>query len=59
MLVNLLTSSKAYTKLFHVVHCIIPAHNVASLKKNIFHKHPRMHDELTFDTFVQIYEQVM
>ncbi len=59
MLVNLLTSPQAYKKAFHAVHCIIPAHSVASLKKNIFLKHPRMHDELNFATLDRIYEQVM
>ncbi len=32
---------------------------MASLKKNIFHNHPRMHEELNFDTLDRIYEQVM
>jgi hypothetical protein len=59
MLVNLLTSPQAYKKAFSAVHCIIPAHSVASLKKNIFAKHPRMHDELNFLTLDRIYEQVM
>jgi hypothetical protein len=59
MLVNVLTSSQAYKKGFHAVHCIIPAHSVANLKNNIFSKHPRMHDELNFVTLDQIYEQVM
>jgi len=59
MLVNLLTSPHVYKKAFHAVHCIIPAHSVASLKKNIFSKHPRMHDELNFLTLDRIYEQVM
>jgi hypothetical protein len=60
MLVNLLTSPQAYKKAFHAVHCIIPAHSVASIKKkNIFAKHPRMHDELNFATLDQIYEQVI
>ena len=59
MLVNLLTLTHAYKKAFHAVHCIIPAHSVASLKKNIFFKHPRMHDELNFVTLDMIYEQVM
>ncbi len=59
MLVNLLTSPQAYNKAFHAVHCIIPAHSVASLKKNIFAKHPRMHDELNFPTLDRIYEQTM
>ncbi len=36
MLVNLLTSHQAYKKAFNVVHCIIPAHSVASLKKTLF-----------------------
>ena len=59
MLVNFLTSPEAYKKEFHAVHCIIPVHSVASLKKNIFDKHPRMHDELNFVTLDRIYEQVM
>ena len=36
-----------------------PAHSVASLKKSIFAKRPRMHDELNFDTLDGIYEHVM
>ena len=59
MLVKLLTSPHAYKKDFHAVHCIIPAHSVASLKNNIFTKHPRVHDELDFATLDRIYEQVM
>ena len=59
MLVNLLTSPHAYKNAFHTLHCIIRAHSVASLKKNIFSKHPRMHDELNFLTLDQIYELVM
>ena len=59
MLVNVLTSPQAYKKAFHAVHCIIPAHSVASLKKIFFHKHPRMHDELNFVTLDRIYEQVV
>jgi hypothetical protein len=59
MLVNLLTSPQAYQKAFLAVHCIIPAHSVASLKKNIFAKHPRMRDELNFATLDRIYEHVM
>jgi hypothetical protein len=59
MLNNLLTSPHAYKKAFHAVHCIIPEHSVTSLKKNIFAKHPRMHDELNFATLDRIYEQVM
>jgi hypothetical protein len=59
MLVNLLTSPQAYKKAFHAVHCIIPAHSVASLNKNIFAKHPRMHVELNFATLDGIYQQVM
>ena len=59
MLVNLLTSPQACKKALHAVHCIIPSHSVASLKKNIFLKHPRMHDELNFATLDRIYEQVM
>jgi hypothetical protein len=59
MIAKLLMSPQAYKKAFHAVHCIIPAHSVASLKKNIFDKHPRMHDELNFVTLDGIYEQVM
>jgi len=59
MLINLLTSPHAYKKDFHAVHCIIQAHSVASLKQNIFAKHPRMHDELKIANLDQIYEQVM
>ena len=59
MLVNLLTSPQAYKKAFHAVHIIMPAHSVASLKKNIFAKHPHMHDELNFTTLDRNYEQVM
>jgi hypothetical protein len=58
MLVNMLTSPHAHKKAFSAVHCIIPAHSVASLKMNIFTKHPRMHDELNFLTLDRIYEQV-
>jgi len=59
MLVNLLTSPQAYKKAFSAAHCIIPAHSVANLKKNIFAKHPRMHDKLNFATLDRIYEQIM
>ncbi len=59
MLINLLMSPQAYKKAFHAVHCIISAHSVASLKKDIFAKHPRMHDEMNFATLDRIYEQVM
>jgi hypothetical protein len=59
MLVNLLTSPQTYKKAFHAVYCTIPAHSVASLKKIIFQKHPRMHDELNFVTLDRIYEQIM
>ncbi len=59
MLVNLLTSPQAYKKAVNAVHCISPAHSVASLKNNIFAKHPRMHDELNFATLDRVCEQVM
>ncbi len=48
-----------YKKILHADHCIIPSHSVASFKKNIFAKHPRMHDELIYDTLDRIYEEVM
>ena len=48
MMVNLLTSEQAYRKVFHSVHIAMPSHSVASLKKNNFKTHPRMHDELTY-----------
>ncbi len=44
MLVNLLKSAQAYKKIGYAVHRIIPTHSVASLQKNIFHKHPRIND---------------
>ncbi len=53
MIVNLLTSPQAYKKAFHAVHCVIPAHSVASVKKYIFAKHPRMRDELYFVTLAR------
>ena len=56
MIVNLLTSPQAYKKAFHAVHCVIPAHSVASVKKYIFDKHPRMRNELYFVTLDRIYE---
>jgi hypothetical protein len=59
MLVNLLTSPHVYKNGFHAVYAIIPTHSVASLKKNIFDKHPRMHDKLNLVTLDRIYEQVM
>ncbi len=59
MLVNLLPSAQAYKKILYAEICIIPAHIVASLKKNIFQKHPRMHTEVNFDTLDRIYGQVM
>jgi hypothetical protein len=59
MRINLLTSPQAYKKVFHAMHCIFPANSVASLKKNIFAKHPRMHNELNFVTLDRIYEEVM
>ena len=59
MLVNLLTSAQAYKKVFYAVHCIMPSHSVASLKRNVFAKHPRMHDELNFVTLDKIHETVM
>ena len=58
MLVNLLTSKQAYKKVFHAVHVIMPSHSVASLKKNVFKNHPRMHDELDYLTLDRIMEQV-
>lgn len=58
MLVNLLTSKQAYRKVFHAVHVIMPSHSVASLKKNIFKDHPRMHDDLTPVTLDKIIERI-
>ena len=59
MLVKLLTSPQACKNAFHAVYCIILAHSVVSLKKNIVSKHHRMHDELNFVTLDRFYEQVM
>ena len=36
MLVNLLTSPQTYQKAFHAINCIITAHFVASLRKDIY-----------------------
>lgn len=58
MMVNLLTSCDAYKKAFHGVHIIMPEHSVASLKKNVFKNHPRMHDELNYETLDSILESV-
>jgi len=58
MMVNLLTSEQAYKKVFHSVHIVMPSHSVASLKKNIFKTHPRMHDELTYGVLDDILESV-
>ena len=58
MMVNLLTSTHAYKKAFHTVHIVMPSHSVASLKKNVFKNHPRMHDELTWSVLDGILESV-
>ena len=58
MLVNLLTSKQAYKKVFHSVHVIMPSQSVASLKKNIFKGHPRMHDDLSLLTLDRIIEKI-
>jgi Ni2+-binding GTPase involved in maturation of urease and hydrogenase len=59
MLVNFFTSPQAYTKVFHVVHCVIPENSVASLKKSISANHPRMRDELNFASLSRIYVKGM
>jgi len=58
MMVNLLTSEQAYEKVFHSVHIVMPSHSVATLKKNLFKTHPRMHDELTNGVLDDILESV-
>lgn len=58
LMVNMLTSKQAYKKAFDYVHVVMPAHSVASLKKNIFEMHPRMHDELTLGVLHGILERV-
>ena len=58
LMVNLMTSRQAYKKAFDYVHVVMPAHSVASLKKNIFEMHPRMHDELTLPVLDGILERV-
>ena len=58
MMVNLLTSTQAYKKAYHSVHIVMPSHSVASLKKNVFKNHPRMHDELTWSVLDGILESV-
>ena len=58
MIINLLTSYQAYKKAFHTMHIVIPSHNVASLKKNVFKNHPWMHNELTWSGLDSIPESV-
>ena len=58
MMVNLLTSTQAYNKAFHTVHIVMPSHSVASLKNNVFKKHPRMHEELTWSVLDGILESM-
>ena len=58
MMVNLLTSPQAYKKAFHAVHVVMPSHSVASLKNNVFKRHNKMYDELTFETLDHILETV-
>jgi hypothetical protein len=57
LLINLLTSKQAYKKTFHNVFCVIPSHSVASLKLNIFKKHDKMFDELTYSTLDSILDR--
>ncbi len=40
MMANLLTIMHACKKVFHTVHIVMPSHNVASLKRNVFKNHP-------------------
>jgi DNA replication protein DnaC len=54
MAVSMLTSKQCYKKVFHEVHCIMPAHSRASLKDDIFKGHPRCYDELDYGTLAQI-----
>ncbi len=58
MMVNLLTREQAYKKVFHSVHIVMPSHSVASLKKNSFKNHPRMHDELSYGVLDDILESI-
>jgi hypothetical protein len=58
MMVNLLTGYQAYKKAFHTVHIFLLSHSVASLKKNMFNNHPRMHDKLTWSMVDGILESV-
>ena len=58
MMVSLQASTQAYKKAFHNVHIVMPSHRAASLKKNVFKNHPRMHDELTWSVLDGILESV-
>lgn len=54
LMINLLTSRKAYCKAFHHVHVVMPSHSVASIKDNPFEGHDRMYDELDYETLETI-----
>ncbi len=41
-----------------MVHSVMPSHSIASLKKNVFNKHLRLHDELTWSVLDGIFESV-
>eukprot|EP00873_Tetraselmis_striata_P027961 jgi/Tetstr1/448225/TSEL_035513.t1 len=58
LMINMLTSRKAYQRAFHRVHVVMPPHSVASLKNNPFEEHERMYGELDFDTLAGIREGV-
>jgi len=58
MLINLISSKQAYRKAFHHVHVVMPSHSVASLKRNIFKNHNKMHDDLDWATLDGIREAV-
>ena len=56
MLVNLLSSRQAYKRAFNHVHVVMPPSSCASLSKNIFRDHDKMHDELTYETLETVHE---
>lgn len=57
MMVSLLQEKQAYRKAFDQVFVVMPPSSARSLKKNIFEKHDKMFDDLTYETLETILDQ--
>jgi len=57
MMVSLLQEKQAFRKVFDQVFVCMPPSSARSLKKNIFEKHDKMYDDLTYETLENILEQ--